>query len=376
MDYITAGESHGRAIIAMVSGFPAGYRVDIEAIERDLALRQGGHGRSSRQRIETDMVEFLSGLRRGVTLGSPITMAVFNKDARIDDIEAESVPRPGHAELAGAFKYGTRNVREISERASARETAARVSAGSLARQFLGELGVDVLGVVRSIGPVTWEEKISDLAGARKMRGSSPVYCPDVKISENMATVIDKAGEDGDTLGGTVEVTARGVVPGLGSCMGWRDRLDGRLARVLMSINSVKGVEIGAGFNAAGMRGRDAADSIGSEKGRLTRPTNMAGGLEGGMTNGEDVVLRAAFKPIPTTNPPLPSVDLKTGEEVVRKYERSDICAVPAGAIIAEAVVSFEILRAYCDKFGSDSAAEIKAGVAGYFGKCADFLKKD
>ena len=375
LDYITAGESHGSAVIAVVTGFPAGYEVDIEAIDRDLALRQGGHGRSSRQKLEKDKVEFLSGLRKGRTLGSPITMAVFNKDVRIDDIEPESVPRPGHAELAGALKYDTKNVREISERASARETAARVAAGSLARQLLFGLGVEVLGFVRVIGCGNWDDAVSETQEARKLRDASPVYCPDKKASKSMVEFIDKATEEGDTLGGMVEVIVQGVIPGLGSCMSWKDRLDGRLARALMSIQAAKGVSVGSSFQNAAKRGSEVVDALSSGKAGIQRSSNNAGGLEGGMTNGEDVIFQVAFKPIPTTNPPASSVDLKTGEEVVRVYERSDVCAVPAGAIIAEAVMSFEILRAYCAKFGGDSVTELFENLARYREKIRGFFQK-
>jgi chorismate synthase len=375
LDYITAGESHGRAVLAVVSGFPAGHAVDVEAINRDLALRQGGHGRSSRQELENDSVEFLSGLRKGRTLGSPIAMAVFNRDVRIDSVEEESVPRPGHAELAGALKYGTRNVREISERARARETAARVMAGSLARQVLKTLGVEVLGLVRSIGTVSWDGTAGDIERTRSLRDTSPVYCADKQVSKQMVDAIDAVAREGDTLGGTVEVTASGVVAGLGSCMTWQERLDGRLARALMSIQSVKGVSIGEGFGLARLRGNDTVDGIGVAAGKVNRGNNLAGGLEGGMTNGEDVVLYAGFKPIPTTNPPAPSIDLRTGKEVVREYERSDVCAVPAGAIIAEAVVSFELLRACCEKFGGDSVLELQEGLARYRQKIGGFFAK-
>jgi chorismate synthase len=375
LEYITAGESHGRAVIALVSGFPAGYEVDIELINRDLALRQGGHGRSARQKIEKDQVEFLSGLRKGRTLGSPIAMVVFNKDVRIDDISEESVPRPGHAELAGALKYGTYNVREISERASARETAARVMAGSLAKQFLSELGVDVLGVVRNIGSSAWKDNLNELKEIRKLRNSSAVYCPDKESSGKMVREIDEAKERGDTLGGVVEVVARGVIPGLGSCMNRNERLDGKLANALMSIPSVKGVEIGAGFEAAGTTGKKTADVVKIEKGDIKRSSNFAGGLEGGMTNGADILVRAAFKPIPTTKPPAKSVDLTTGKEVMREWERSDVCAVPAGAIIAEAVVSFEILQVYCDKFGGDTVSELRDNLARFLEKIQTFWKK-
>jgi chorismate synthase len=375
LDYITAGESHGRAVLAIVAGFPAGHEVDVEAIDRDLALRQGGHGRSTRQKLEKDRVEFLSGLRRGRTLGSPIAMAVFNKDVRIDDIEDESVPRPGHAELAGALKYGTKNVREISERASARETAARVAAGSLARQLLSVLGVEVIGFVRSIGWKIWEDAIGEIQETRRLRDSSPVYCPGERLSKKMVELIDKTGREGDTLGGTADVIVRGAVPGLGSCMSWKDRLDGRLARALMSIQSVKGIDIGVSAWRADVTGKEYEDPIKYDKGEFSRAQNVNGGLEGGMTNGEDIVLFAGFKPIPTTNPPASSVDLKTGEEVVREYERSDVCAVPAGAIIAEAVVSFEMLRAYCEKFGGDSVTELQENLARYQEKIRGFLSK-
>ncbi len=359
----------------MVSGFPAGYKVDVEGVSRDLQLRQGGYGRSSRQEIEEDRAEFLSGLRRGVTLGSPIAIAIFNRDERIDDTAGESVPRPGHAELAGAFKYGTYNVREISERASARETAGRVAAGSLARQFLSELGVEVVGFVKQIGSTAWSGGLGEPGKLREERDRSAVYCPDDSASNEMVAEIDSAAGQGDTLGGVVEVVARGVVPGLGSCMSWQERLDGRLARAVMSIQAVKGVEIGAGFEAVRMRGTEASDPILWGGGRIERLSNHAGGLEGGMTNGEDVVVRAAFKPIPTTKRPAASVDLKTGEEVEREWERSDVCAVPAGAIIAESVVSFEILGTYCLKFGGDSVSELKSNLDRYIEKIENFCKK-
>ena len=373
--YITSGESHGKAVIAVISGFPAGYMIDVEAMNVDLSLRQGGYGRGARQKIESDNVEILSGVRRGKTLGSPITLAIFNKDVRIDNIEEENVPRPGHAEFAGAIKFGTHNVRDISERASARETAARVAAGSLAKQFLSRLGVETLGFVRSIGNARWTGEIESIVQEKELRNSSEVYCPDKKASDEMVKAIDEAGKTGDTLGGIVEVRASGVIPGLGSCMNWDERLDGNLARAVMSINSVKGFETGKGFKLAEAKGKDTADPIACKEEGILRTSNNAGGIEGGMTNGEDIIIRAAFKPIPTTNPPAASIDILTGKEASRDWERSDICAVPAGAIIAEAVVSFELMREYCRKFGGDGADELKSNLDSYRDKAGKFLKK-
>lgn len=379
--YLTAGESHGKAVIALVDGFPAGVPLDCARIDQELRRRQGGYGRGGRQRIESDHVEILSGVRQGVTLGSPITLVVHNNDAKIDRMPEIDRPRPGHADLAGAIKHlGT--IRAVLERASARETTARVAAGALGRQLLEPLGITVFGYVVEVGPV----RVDPLPGTpdeqRARRDQSELYTLDPSRDAELKALVDRARQDGDTLGGIVEVRVDGLPFGLGSHTQWDKRLDGRLAQAVMSIQAIKGVEIGLGFEMARRRGSEVHDPI-AYNSRLantpclgfTRATNNAGGLEGGITNAQPLVLRAAKKPISTLAHPLESVNLETLESESAAYERSDVCAVAAASCIVENVVAFEIAAAVVEKFGGDSFEEIQARwrrfhelAAGHFGQ--------
>jgi chorismate synthase len=374
LNYRTAGESHGKAMLAIIEGFPAGVRADLKFVDRELARRQGGYGRGGRMKIETDRVEVLAGLRRGVTLGSPIVLQVANRDFRIDDLKRTPSlyqPRPGHGDLAGAIKYLTPDVRNILERASARETAARVAAGSFVRSLLREAGIEVFAHVVSVGPVRASHLPAPVAWA-KIRDKSPLYCLDDEAEGEMIAAIDAAREAGDTLGGIIEVIATAVPPGLGSHVAADRRLDGRLAAALMSIPAIKGVEIGLGFEAARLPGSQVHDAIlyrPAERRTATlgyaRTTNGAGGLEAGISNGQPIVLRAAMKPIATLAQPLASIDLRTKRAVKAAYERSDFCAVPAASVVGENAVAFELAAALLEKTGGDSLAEVKANLAGF-----------
>jgi chorismate synthase len=345
----TAGESHGPALVAIVTGLPAGLVLDRGAINADLARRQEGYGRSPRQKLEQDEVEVLAGLRHGRTLGTPLALVVRNRDHKNwawgmspwpPEGEPEgkgtkpvTLPRPGHADLAGTMKHGLADARDALERASARQTAVAVAAGAVAKSLVGEIGIAVEGRV---------------------------------VSDDLEQRIDEARAERDTVGGVVEVVARGVPPGLGSYARKEDRLDARLAAALMGIQAVKGVEIGAGFELAGRRGSDAHDEIvADEQGALHRETNFAGGIEGGVSNGEDVVVRAAMKPLPTLMRPLRSVDLETGEPGEALVERSDVAAVEALAVVAEASVAFELARAAREKFGGDALGDFVAAHRAY-----------
>jgi chorismate synthase len=370
MRYTTAGESHGRALVALVTGVPAGVAIDIDAINSDLARRQRGYGRGGRMAIETDRATVLSGVRFGMSIGSPIALTIVNRDwDNWTDVMAASgqkprasrvvAPRPGHADLAGVQKIGSDDVRDILERASARETAARVAAGGIARAFLAALGVTVGSYVTAIGDAHAEPPIVGAVAVEQVE-SSEVRCPDVAASERMKRAIDAARAAGESLGGVFVVTATGLVPGLGTYAEADGRLDGRLAAAVMSIPAIKGFEIGDGFAAAAVPGSLAHDEIHYDPSRgFVRPTNRAGGLEGGMTNGETLVVRAAMKPIPTLMTPLASVDLDTLETIDASRERSDVCAVPAAAVVAEAEVAFVLAEAYLNKFGRDSLADIE-----------------
>ncbi len=373
LSYRTAGESHGKALITLVEGMPAGVAVDLDFINAELRRRQGGYGRGGRQRIEHDAVEVLSGVRRGKTIASPIVLQIVNKDSRLDDAPPVTRPRPGHADLAGSVKWLTTDCRETLERASARETAARVAAGALSRCLLREFGIDVFGYVVSIGTagarIDFVEPLDEL---KRRRGESDVYCPDAAASEQMREQIRQAKVAGDTLGGLVEARVFGCPPGLGSCVHFDQKLDGRLAQAVMSIQAFKAVEIGIGKDAASLPGSKVHDEIGFDPSQRERPslgfirkTNNAGGLEGGMTNGQPVIVRGAMKPISTLLQPLESVDLNTKEPSKAAYERSDVCAVPAASVILENVVAFEIARAFVEKFGGDSMAEVRANYDNY-----------
>ncbi|MGI6038510.1 MAG: chorismate synthase [Limnochordia bacterium] len=362
--YLDAGESHGQALVAIVEGMPAGVPLKAEAIDAQLARRQQGHGRGGRMEIERDRVEILSGVRYGYTLGSPIACAIFNRDwanwqekmAVEPGLEAEPVtrPRPGHADLAGVWKYKQTDIRNILERASARQTAIRTAVGSVARCLLDSLGIEIYSHVVAIGSV--EAPPASLEMIKNM--DSPVSCAHPQASQQMVEAIDAARREGDTLGGIFEVIICGVPPGIGSHVHWDRRLDGRLAGAFMSIQAIKGVEIGLGFQGTRRPGSQVHDPI-TYDGAFRRPTNHAGGIEGGISNGEAIVIRCGMKPIPTLYKPLPSVDLVTKEPVEAVIERSDACAVPAAAVVGEAVGAWVIAQGILEKFGGDSLEELK-----------------
>ncbi len=366
--FLTAGESHGPCLIAIVDGIPAGLAIDAEAIDRVLARRQGGYGRGGRMRIEHDRVEILSGVIAGVTTGAPVGLRIENRDWenwrdrwQENDLPKLTVPRPGHADYAGMVKYGLDDARPVLERASARETAMRVAVGSLAKQLLSQFEIKIGSYVERIGAVT--AAIPDLPVEElwERAEGSDVRCPDADAAARMRAAIDAARAAGDTLGGVFTVIATGVPIGLGSHVQWDRRLDGVLARALVSIPAVKGVEIGDAFENAGRTGREVHDELfPDEEGNVTRVTNRAGGIEGGMSNGAPIVVRAAVKPIPTTLSPLRSVDLATGAAARTEYQRSDVCVVPAAAVVGEAMVAFVLADALLEKFGGDSLAEIKS----------------
>lgn len=365
--YLTAGESHGPALTAVVEGLPAGLPVTAGYINTQLARRQMGYGRGGRMKIEKDEVKLLSGIRGSLTLGSPVTLQIANRDwdnwqsimgAETADTSSRqvTVPRPGHGDLAGSIKYGHRDMRNILERASARETAARVAACTLGRCLLERLGCEVLSQVTRIGEVT--ARSTDLEDIRNLVPKSELGCADPEAENRMKGLIDTARNNGDTLGGVFEIIVIGLPIGLGSHVQWDRRLDGRLAGAVMSIQAIKGVEIGLGFAAASLPGSRVHDAILPGEGGLIRPTNHAGGLEAGITNGQPLVVRAAMKPIATLMQPLNSVDLTTGHQAPAAAERSDICAVPAAAVVAEAVVAFELAAAVMEKYGGDSMSEL------------------
>ena len=363
----TAGESHGPAVLALVEGFPAGVPVDTARIDADLARRQGGYGRGDRQKIEADRVEILAGVRHGRTLPGPVVLVIRNRDARLEEAPALARPRPGHADLAGALKFLDPDVRNVLERASARETAGRVAAGGLAKCLLAEFGIKVVAYVSALGGIAGGEPPVDLAEVRRLRDASDLYCPDAAATDAMKAAIDRARNAGDTLGGRITCVAIGVPPGLGSHTQWTRKLDGRLARAVMSIQAIKGVEIGLGFGAADRPGSRVHDPIAFDESAcdgpalgFVRATNHAGGLEGGMTNGAPVVVSAAMKPISTLKQPLPSVDLGTRRTEEAAYERSDVCAVPAASVVVESVVATELAAALVDRFGGDALATMKA----------------
>jgi chorismate synthase len=364
--YWTAGESHGKALIAIVDGFPAGLEIDTAPIDVELRRRQGGYGRGGRQRIETDAVEVLSGVWHNTTLGSPIALQVINKDYKLERLDDIARPRPGHGDLTGAIKY-LGPIRGVLERASARETTVRVAAGALSKQLLAQFGIAVIGYVVELGGIKLGASDAPLGERIKMRDASEIYSLEPSRDAEVKQLIDETGKAGDTLGGIVEVRVEGVPFGLGTHTQWDLKLDGRIAQAVMAVQAIKGVEIGLGFEAARRRGSQVHDPIhfdASKKDTTTlgyeRPTNNAGGLEAGMTNGQPLVIRAAKKPISTLRKPLESVNLQTKEPESAAYERSDICAVPAASVIVENVVAFEVARALVEKIGNDSLIEMKA----------------
>jgi chorismate synthase len=377
LSYRPAGESHGKALLALVEGMPAGVQVDVPFIDGELRRRQGGYGRGGRQKIETDHVELLSGVRMGRTIASPVTMLIPNRDSRLDDPAATPPlhrPRPGHADLAGSVKYLTADCRETLERASARETAARVAAGGLARCLLRAFDIDVFGFVRTVGEVTAAVDVTpaNWVELAKQRDASEVYCPDAEADAGMRAFINQQKMAKDTAGGIVECHVFGCPIGLGSCMTWDGRLDSRIAAAVVGIQAFKGVEFGMGFETARRPGSQVHDEIGYDAAQrelpslgFTRSTNHAGGIEGGMTNGQPVVVRGAMKPISTLGKPLASVDLTTLRPSEAGWERSDISAISAASVVMEAVVAFEIARALLEKFGGDSLREVRVNYDNY-----------
>lgn len=363
--YFTAGESHGKVMLALVDGFPAGVPIETNSIDAELRRRQGGYGRGGRQRIETDRVELLTGVWHNTTLGSPIALQVINKDYKLERLDDLVRPRPGHGDLTGAIKY-LGSIRAVLERASARETTARVAAGALAKQLLSQFGIEALGFVLELGGLRIEPKQAAIDELRQLRDQSEVYSLDPSRDAEVKALIDQAAKDGDTLGGILEVRVEGIPFGLGTHSQWDLKLDGRLAQAVMAVQAIKGVEIGLGFEAARRPGSQVHDPIHYDPAQTqgptlgyVRPTNNAGGLEAGMTNGQTLVIRAAKKPISTLRRPLESVNLETKDPESAAYERSDVCAVPAASVILENVVAFEVARALVDKFGGDSLAEMK-----------------
>jgi len=379
--FLTAGESHGKGLLAIVEGMVAALPLEEEYINKELKRRQQGYGRGPRMKIEEDKAEIMAGVRHGFTTGSPIALFITNRDWQnwqeqlsVSPVEKEvepvTCPRPGHADLAGVTKYGLEDIRPIMERASARETAARVAVGAIARRFLEELGISIHSHTVAIGRHYREQGETSSIDWQQLE-ASPVRCAHAELEKAMVAAIDEAKADGDTLGGIFEVIATGVPIGLGSHVSWDRRLDGRIAQAIMSINAVKGVEIGAGFALAGLKGSQAHDVIEPGPHRKAKglpwrhATNRAGGIEGGISNGEAILVRAAVKPIATLASPLPSVDLRSGEKVKAHYERSDICVVPAAGVIAEAMLAIVLADACLEKFGGDNLKETLANYRNY-----------
>ncbi|HEX8197177.1 MAG TPA: chorismate synthase [Pyrinomonadaceae bacterium] len=380
-NFTTAGESHGKSLVAIVEGLPAGVPVDIEKINHELWRRQQGYGRGARQKIETDQIEILSGVRHGKTLGSPIALLIENKDWRnwteimsIEKPETEpknlrrvTRPRPGHADLAGGLKFNTRDMRDILERASARESAARVACGAFAKQLLENFSVEILSHVIQLGGLPENPINADWETIANISEDSLLRCADKQAEAAMIEKIDQTKKAGDTLGGIFEVVAKNVVAGLGSHVSWREKLDGKLAQAIVSVPAVKAAEIGDGVRNANLFGSEVHDEIGydAENRRFTRPSNRAGGLEGGITNGEEVRVRGFLKPISTLKTPLSSVDIETKEESKAAFERSDVTAVPAAGVIGEAMVAMVLADAFRQKFGGDSLGEMLRNFASY-----------
>ena len=397
--FLTSGESHGQALVTILDGLPSGLAIDADAMTLELRRRQGGYGRGRRMAIESDRAEILSGVRRGKTTGAPVALLVRNKDwenwQNTMHVEPAAPPgstganraavvrpRPGHADLAGALKYDHDDIRDVLERASARETAARVAAGSIARQLLAAIGCDITSHITGIGHVVIPAGTEvSFDAARALAPEAPLRCADAAAEQEMMKAIDAAKEAGDTLGGTFEVIARNVPVGLGSYVQWDRKLDGRLAQALMSIPAIKGVAIGDGVEGARRPGSQVHDEIVANPGAapgspiIARPTNRAGGLEGGVTNGEELRVTGFMKPISTLMKPLRSVDLTTLEDAPAAIERSDTCAVPAAAVVAEAMVALVLADALLERFGGDSMVDLRARVAGTGSRIRDRVSR-
>ena len=396
--YLTAGESHGKEITAIIKQVPAGLKIKKDLIDQELIRRQGGYGRGGRMDIEKDRVEITAGVRHGITLGSPITLVIENKDwenwqkemspepADGKETEAATKPRPGHADLAGALKYNTKDVRNILERASARETAIRTAVGSVCKQFLSKFDINIYSHVIQIGSVkasSWQNlDVTDKRSGEynqeklgkyfKKVEDSPLRCGNKEVEKEMIKLIDDTKQKGDSIGGMIEILVFGLPVGLGSHIHWDEKLDGKLAQALISIQAIKGVEFGAGFKSAKLRGSKVHDEIYYEQdsSQFYRSSNQAGGIEGGISNGEPLLIRMAMKPIPTLKNPLHSVDIKSKETRFASKERSDVCAVPSASIVGEAVASAVLARVFSKKFGGDSMQEIHRNYQSYM----DYLK--
>ena len=381
--FYTTGESHGQALVAILAGLPAGLRVDFVYVERELKRRMGGYGRGGRMKIECDRAQFLSGVRHGETIGSPLTVLIENHDwknwseAMAVEASAEarahyrplSQPRPGHADLAGCLKYNLPDARYVLERASARETAARVAIGALAKIFLREFGIEIASHVIQVGHASLGNRHVPFDAILALRDREEIVlnCVDPEVEARMKQEVDLVTENRDSVGGVFEVIARGVPAGLGSTAQWDERLDGQLAQAVVSIQAVKAVEIGDGVESAGRFGSEVHDEIGYDRGlsRFTRKSNRAGGIEGGMSNGEEIVVRGYLKPISSLRRPLESVNFDTRESVKASYERSDVCVVPAAGVVGEAMVALVLARAFLEKFGGDSLTETRRNFDGY-----------
>ena len=371
--FTTAGESHGKALIAVIEGLPAHLEINVARVNRELWRRQQGYGRGGRMKIETDTIEILSGVRHGRTLGSPIALMIENRDfvhwtevMASEKLEVQpknprlvTRPRPGHADLAGGQKFGTRDLRDVLERASARETAARVACGAFAKQLLENFGIEIKSHVIKLGEFPEMPLVKNFAEISAIAEDSPLNCADAEVEKEMIELIDRAKADGDTLGGIFEVVAANVPVGLGSHTSWNEKLDGRLAQALMSVQAVKAVEIGEGVANAGRFGSQVHDEIGFANNNFHRSTNRAGGLEGGITNGEELRVRGYLKPIATLKKPLRSVDINSKQEDLAAFERSDVTAVPAAGVIGEAMVAIVLANSMREKFGGDSMAEMR-----------------
>ena len=377
--YLTAGESHGQGLFGILDGYPAGIKISTDNIDTDLARRQVGYGRGGRMLIEKDKAEILSGVRWGRSLGSPICLHIKNKDwlnwekamsissKYEDSVTPVTKPRPGHADLSGLIKYGHNDLRNILERASARETAIRVAIGAVCKLLLKEFSIEIVSHVTKIGGICINRTRLKLDDIRKKAEASLLRCADKDAEKKMIKRIDSAKKNGDSLGGIFEVIVTNPPIGLGSHTQWDRKINARLSMAIMSIQAIKGIEIGLGFDVARLFGSDVHDEIfyDKENKRFYRKTNNAGGIEGGMTNGEEIIIRAAMKPIPTLMKPLSSVDIKTKKPFKASVERSDVCAVPAAAVVGEAVAAFEIANAMIEKYGGDSLSEMKRNYNGY-----------
>ena len=395
--FSTGGESHGEALVAMLSGMPAGLRINSAFVNRELWRRQQGYGRGGRMLIEKDEVQIRSGIRWGETLGSPVALGIENRDWKNwtkkmsaspedrDEALAVTKPRPGHADLTGVLKYRHSDIRNILERASARDTVSRTAVGSFCKQLLSPFGIRIMGYIRSIGSVEAETQGLNYEEIFARSDESPVRVADKEAEDKMIALIEDCKKKGDTLGGIFEVVALGLPPGLGSHAQWDDKLDGRLARALMSIQAIKGVEIGLGFEMARRRGSEVHDEIFFDPDKMVsegtprivptgfyRGSNNSGGTEGGMSNGAPLVVRVAMKPISTLMSPLQSVDLRSKRPADASVERSDVCSAPAAAVVGEAVVAFELAVAFLEKFGGDSLHEITRNYEGYLGQIKNF----